>query len=109
MRNASLSDICLVSSVIDDHSAVLVCKVYPCLEICLLDRLTGRVVREAEIDQVHVLLREFRKETVVCSTRHVNDLVKTSGLAVVETAATCHNVGIHVYRVYRVAYCDYAV
>ena len=109
MRDAFLCDVCLVSSVIDDDSAVLVREVDPGLEICLLDRLTGRVVREAEIDQVCMLPRELRKESVVSSTRHIYDLVETACLTVVKTAAACHNIGIHVYRVYRVAYSDNAV
>ena len=109
VRHIFLCDISLIGGIVDDHSTILVCIVYPFLELVLRDCCTAWVIREAEIDNIRSFHRKFRKKTVIFQTRHIDHSVKVLVLFVVIAGTSCHNICIYIYRINRVADCYFVV
>ena len=95
-----------IGGIIEDDGAILPCIVYPILQLRLMNHRTGWIVRETQIDEVRHFPWEFRNETILLGTRHIDDLVILTGHFIVISRTSGHNVGIYIYRIYRVAYCD---
>ena len=110
VRDILLGNICLICCIIDDHAAVFVGVVDPLLKSCLCDSTAGRIVREAEIDQIrYFICRYLRKETILLFAGHVDHTVKVLTLFVIKTSTSGHNVGIYIYRINWVANCNLVI
>ena len=109
VRDIRLGDICLVGGIIDDDSAHPVRIVHPFLQLCLCDRGAGRVIREAQIDQIGRLLRQLRREAVFRRTRHIDDLAPGLLHLVIGSGSARHDVGIHIHGIDRVADSNFIV
>jgi len=92
----------LVGGVEEDHAIVGVGVVDPLLQLGLAGHGAGRVVGEAEVDDVHLLGRQRRDEVVGLVARHVDDVLIVAFLVGLAGAAD-HDVGVVVDRVDRVA------
>ena len=81
----------LVSGIVQDNGIVCQCVIYPSLQACAVVGSAGRVVRGAQINDVSLDGRvRQRQEAVGLVCVHVRDF------------AAAHNVGVHVYRIYRI-------
>ncbi len=103
MREIRIRDVGLIGRVIDDHAAFPIGVVHPPLKLLLRDRRAGRVVGEAEIDQIRPLLREIGDEAVRLGAGHIDHIAPVPGFRIVCAGAAGHHVGIHVDRIDRIA------
>ena len=103
MGNALFCDISLISGVIDDHSACLIGVIHPLLKPVLRDGGSAGIVWKTQVDKVRRLFRKFRKETIFFQAGHIDYPVEVLHVSVIFAGASRHNVGIHIYRIYRVA------
>ena len=101
-----LGNICFICTIVNDHCTDLVCVVNPLLQLIFCDGCSCRVVRQTQINDVRILLRELRYEIVFFCTWHIDDIAPHLCLRIVCTGSASHNVGIHINRVNRVTYCD---
>ena len=106
VRNAFFTDICLISSIVDDHCMILICIIHPLLQLCLGDRGTGRIIREAEIDQIRYFRRKLGCIPVCCRTGHVDHIAPETCCLVIGSRTSCHNICIYINGINRIAYCD---
>ena len=83
--------------------------VHPFLQLILCDRCTGRIVREAQIDDIRCLLRKLRSESVFFLTWHVDHIAPKSGCCIICSGSSCHNIGIYIDWIYRIADSDLIV
>ena len=109
VRNSICSDICFISCIIDNDGAMFIRIIHPLLEFFFIDDCSGRIVREAEIDKISFLLWKLRSKSMLCITRHINDAVKETTFLVIIPCSSCHNIRINIYRINRVADCNYII
>ncbi len=102
VRDLRVGDERLVGGVKEDHAVVGIGVIDPLLQLGLAGHGAGRVVGEAEIDNVHLLRRQRRDETVGLVARHVDDVLVIP-LVIGFAGAADHDVGVVVDRVDRVA------
>ena len=102
VRDLRVGDEGLVGGVEEDHAVIGIGVVDPLLQLGLAGHGAGRVVGEAEVDDVHLACRQRRDETVGLVARHV-DHVGVVPLVVGLAGAADHDVGVVVDRVDRVA------
>ena len=90
-RNCRISYICFISSIVQNNSIVFQCISNPFFQLLFGISRTGRVVRRAQINYVSLyIFVRHRQEIIFRLAFHINNV----------TAA--HNVGIQIYRVYRI-------
>ncbi len=105
MRDGGIGDERLVGRVEEDDGVVGQSVVDPPLQLLLGRHGAGRVVREAEVDHVHLLLRICREEAVFFGAGHVDQPLVVP-LVVCIAGAADHDVGVVIDRVDRVADSD---
>ena len=108
-RNIFFCNISFVSSIVDDDCTCFVGIIYPNLKLFFCDRLAGRVVREAQIDDIRSFFWQFRTEIVFCGTRHVDHITPGLTFRIISAGSSCHNVGIHINRVNRITYRNFII
>ena len=84
------ADICFVCCIINDHSSDLICVVNPFLKLCFADGCSCRIIWETQIDNVRLLLREFRCKSILLQTRHIDHIAPESGLFIISSGSACH-------------------
>jgi len=102
VRDLRVGDEGLIGGVKEDHRVVGIGVIDPFLQLGLGGHGAGRVVGEAEIDDVHLLGRKRRDEAVGLVAGHVDDVLVVA-LVVGLAGAADHDVGVVVDRVDRVA------
>ena len=108
VRYIVLWNICFICCIVDDHSSIFVCIIYPHLKLVFCDGGAGRIVRQTEINNVWCLLWKFRHKIIFHRARHINDIAPCLCLCIIFACSSCHNIRVHIDRIYRIAHC-YAV
>ena len=103
VRHIFLGDICFISRVINDNGTVLVGIIDPFLQLCFVDRGAGRIVGEAQIDQIRHFLWQLRGKVIVRRAGHVDHIAPSFRGRVIGACPSRHNIGIHIDRVDRIA------
>src|SRR5690606_29768863 len=97
-RHAFFADEGLVGGVVEDDGTVLAGVSHPSGELLTGGGGPGRVVRIAEVDQIHLLFGNGRDEIVFRCARQVDETAV--GPAVVGFAGVAgHHIGVHVDRI----------
>jgi len=108
MGQGGVGDVCLVGGVVDDHRAMPVGVVHPCLQARTVDDGTRGVVGEAQVDDRDVCVGggKVGHEAVLLRAGHVHHVAPQAGFLVVGAGAACHDVRVNVDGVHRVAHRD---
>ena len=101
-----LRNIRLISSIKQDHRTDAIRIVHPALQLFLCDRRTGRIVREAQVNQIRCLLRKIRSKPIVRGTWHVDNITPALRQRIIASGTPCHYIGIHIHRIDRIANCN---
>ena len=109
MRDIVLADIGFISGIKDDHRLVCIRIIHPGLELLPVQRRTGRVVRGADVDDIRCSVRKCRAEAVFLRAGHVDDIAPARCLIIIFTCTACHDVGIHINRINRIADRDHII
>ena len=109
MRNGGIGDEGLVGAVVQDDGAGGVGVVHPGLQLGLGGHRAGGIVGEAQVDQVHLLLRDGGGEAVVRHAGHIDQVGPPACCRVVVPGPARHGVGVHIDGVHRVAHRHHVV
>ena len=101
MRDLRVADVRLVRRVVEEHRPLAPRPVHPALEPGARQDGAGGVVREAEVDEVHVAVGERRREAVLRRAGQIDDAVVAPVVAR-RPGAPRHHVAVQVHGIDRV-------
>ena len=100
-RQPGVLDVGLVSRVIKNDGIVRARIVDPLLQLLPGRHRPGRVIRIAQVDEIHLFLRKGRGKIILSRAGQVDQPCKLSPFVALSSVA-CHHIGIHVNRVDRI-------
>ena len=109
VRHVILRNIGFISGIVDDHCTVFVGIVHPYLQLVFGDGSSGGVVGAAQVNDIRCFFWKFRYKVVFCGAGHVDHIAPGAFCRIISAGTSCHNISVHVYRINRVAHCNFVV
>ena len=94
MRDVGILDVCLVCRIVEDDGIVLQRVVNPFLQLFFRQHRSRRVVRIAEINHIHAVVRYGGAEVVLCRGGHIGYVAPDAVFACARPAY--HGVGVDI-------------
>ena len=102
--NVRFGDIRFIGRIVDDDEIVFFGGADPVFQFCLAHGRTGRVGRVAEVDHIDVFCRRLGFEAVFRRAGQIDDAGIAARAGIVKARVAAHDVGIEIYRIYRIGY-----
>ena len=96
-----LGDVGVVSSIKEDDGVMLQGVVHPLFQLLTGEGGARRIIRAAEVNQVNGLFRQLRAEIVLGVAGKIGDAL-VAAIRLQSAGAAGHDIGVQVYRVYRI-------
>ena len=109
VRDILLTDICFISSIIYYHRSHLVRIINPSLKSILGNNSSGRIVGEAEIDDIRGLCRYLGHEIVFSRTRHVYHIGPCLACLIKNAGSSCHYICVNIHGINRITDCNLTI
>ncbi|KAF5051479.1 hypothetical protein DSECCO2_418510 [anaerobic digester metagenome] len=101
-RVSSLGDVLAVCAVEDDDTLVRSSVIDKGFQLVVGRHSAGRVIRTAQVDQVHLLLRRLGNEPILLSAGKVHKAVVATLLLIEKPGAPTDHIAVHIHRICRV-------
>ena len=102
-----IGDVCFISGIVEEDGIIAQCKVHPLAKFLFRKHSTCRIVGVAQVNHVHVTVRNLWYEVVVCRTWEIGDVCP---FAIFEdSCASDHRIGVDIYGIDRIRHADVVV